>query len=146
LLATRFLQRFAEENGKDVRTFSDDVLQRIAQYSWPGNVRELENAIERAVVVSRHAEIGAQDLAAHITKGNSRAEDGMPVVPGASLAALERYAILKTLEHTGGSTSRAAEILGISPRTIQYRMHEYADARTRPATNKRAAAGKAPSP
>ena len=55
----------------------------------------------------------------------------MPRVPGASLAALERYAILTTLEHTGGSTSRAAEILGISPRKIQYRRHEYGN--TKPA-------------
>ena len=129
LLATRFLQRFAEENAKDVRGFSDEALQRLTQYSWPGNVRELENAIERAVVVCRHHEIRAQDLSPHIMKSAARSEDGLPVVPGASLAELERYAILKTLEHTGGSTSRAAEILGISPRTIQYRLHEYAEAR-----------------
>jgi two-component system response regulator HydG len=50
----------------------------------------------------------------------------MPTIPGASLTELERYAILKTLEHTKGSTSRAADILGISARTIQYRMHDYA--------------------
>jgi hypothetical protein len=49
-----------------------------------------------------------------------------PVVPGASMAELERHAILKTLELVGGSTTRAAEILGISPRTIQYRLREYA--------------------
>jgi DNA-binding NtrC family response regulator len=140
LLATRFLQRFAEENGKDVRGFSDEALQRLTQYSWPGNVRELENAVERAVVVCRHHEVRAQDLSPHIVKTTARAEDGLPVVPGASLAELERYAILKTLEHTGGSTSRAAEILGISPRTIQYRLHEYADARITTAGNKRAKA------
>ncbi len=53
-------------------------------------------------------------------------EDGaMPEVPGATLAELERYAILRTLAHTGGSTTRAAEILGISPRKIQYRLREY---------------------
>ena len=51
----------------------------------------------------------------------------MPIVPGCTLAELERYAILKTLELTGGATARAAEILGISPRTIQYRLREYAD-------------------
>jgi DNA-binding NtrC family response regulator len=129
LLATRFLQRFAAENGKELRGFSDEALQRLTQYTWPGNVRELENAVERAVVVCRHHEVRAQDLSPHIVKTTARPEDGLPVVPGASLAELERYAILKTLEHTGGSTSRAAEILGISPRTIQYRLHEYADAR-----------------
>ncbi|HET8932709.1 MAG TPA: sigma-54 dependent transcriptional regulator [Polyangiales bacterium] len=139
LLATRFLQRFAQENAKELRGFSDEALQRLTQYPWPGNVRELENAVERAVVVCRHHEVRAQDLSPHIVKTTARPEDGLPVVPGASLAELERYAILKTLEHTGGSTSRAAEILGISPRTIQYRLHEYAEARP---PLKRAGAGK----
>ena len=49
----------------------------------------------------------------------------MPAIPGATMEEIERYAILKTLEQTGGSTSRAAEMLGISPRTIQYRLQEY---------------------
>jgi DNA-binding NtrC family response regulator len=129
LLATRFLQRYAEENGKELRGFSDEALRRLTQYSWPGNVRELENTVERAVLVCRHHEIRADDLSPHIDTVSAPPEHGLPVVPGASLAALERYAILKTLEHTHGSTSRAAEILGISPRTIQYRLHEYTDGR-----------------
>ena len=54
-----------------------------------------------------------------------RAADELPPIPGSPLADLERYAILKTLEDVGGSTSRAAKILGISPRTIQYRLNEY---------------------
>ncbi|MGZ3406812.1 MAG: helix-turn-helix domain-containing protein, partial [Polyangia bacterium] len=85
---------------------------------------ELENAIERAVVVCKKARIGVEDFAASIATAEKR-PDGMPVIPGAKMEDLERYAILKTLEHTGGSTSRAAEILGISPRTIQYRLQQY---------------------
>ena len=127
LLAARFLQKYAKENGKDIRGFTQDALQQLMQYNWPGNVRELENAVERAVVVCRQPEIGVADLAPHIVK-SSKGSDGMPVVPGATLAELERFAILKTLEHVGGSTSRAAEMLGISPRTIQYRLREYLDA------------------
>jgi DNA-binding NtrC family response regulator len=126
LLAARFLKKFATENGKDIQGFSEDALQHLLHYHWPGNVRELENAIERAVVVSRHSELRPQDFAPHIMQGNGPSKDGMPTVPGATLADLERYAIVKTLEHTGGATSRAAEILGISPRTIQYRLREYA--------------------
>jgi two-component system response regulator HydG len=53
---------------------------------------------------------------------------GAPAVPGATMAELEKYAILETLKFTGGSTSKAAEILGISTRTIQYRLHEYNEA------------------
>jgi two-component system response regulator HydG len=87
-------------------------------------VRELENAVERAVVLCRTDAIGAEDLPLPVASTPAPASD-MPVVPGASIAQLERYAILKTLEHTGGSTSKAAEILGISARKIQYRLHDY---------------------
>jgi DNA-binding NtrC family response regulator len=124
LLASHFLARFAAENGKSISGFSDEALERLAHHSWPGNVRELENAIERAVVVTRGNAIHAQDLAATIGTAVAH-EAGAPRIPGSSMAEIERYAILATLEHTGGSTSRAAEILHISPRTIQYRLHEY---------------------
>jgi DNA-binding NtrC family response regulator len=58
--------------------------------------------------------------------------EGPPAVPGASIHDLERYAILKTLEAMGGSTSRAATVLGISARKIQYKLHEYQTGRRRP--------------
>jgi two-component system response regulator HydG len=124
LLASHFLGKYCQENGKTIDGFSDEALAQLANYDWPGNVRELENAIERAVVVCKKARIGVEDLTAAIIAAKPRS-DGTPVIPGATMAELERYAILKTLEHTGGSTSRAAEMLGISPRTIQYRLQEY---------------------
>jgi DNA-binding NtrC family response regulator len=124
LLATHFLRRYAGENGKAVAGFTDEALEALKSYAWPGNVRELENAVERAVVVTRADEIRVADLAPAIVT-STRSERGLPVVPGATLAELERHAILKTLEHTGGSTSRAADILGISTRKIQYKLHEY---------------------
>jgi DNA-binding NtrC family response regulator len=124
LLAAHFLAKYARENEKTIEGFTDEALARLANYEWPGNVRELENAIERAVVVCKHARIGVEDFAASIASAEKRA-DGMPQIPGATMEELERHAILKTLEHTGGSTSRAAEILGISPRTIQYRLQQY---------------------
>jgi hypothetical protein len=88
---------------------------------WPGNVRELENAIERAVVLCEGAQIEDEHLpieVAPVTKGSAR-------IPGSSMAEIERFAIVSTLEATDGSTTRAAEMLGISVRTIQYRLHEY---------------------
>jgi DNA-binding NtrC family response regulator len=123
-LASFFLERYAKENGKSIRGFSDEALERLARYDWPGNVRELENAIERAVVVCRGDEIEPGDLSPSIIPATP-SSSGVPAIPGASLPELERYAILKTLEHTGGSTSRAAEILKISTRKIQYKLHEY---------------------
>jgi DNA-binding NtrC family response regulator len=95
-------------------------------------VRELENVIERAVVVCRGDEIGLGELAQSVTQAVQKNPDGMPQIPGSTLAELERFAILRTLEHTGGSTSRAADMLGISARTIQYRLHEYSGGKPAP--------------
>ena len=124
LLATHFLRRYAGENDKTILGFADDALAAMAHYGWPGNVRELENAVERAVIVCRTDVIRAIDLPPQLLVVARPHSDGPPI-PGATLADLERHAILKTLEHTGGSTSRAAEILGISARKIQYRLREY---------------------
>ncbi len=125
LLALRFLGKYAAENGRTFKGLSDQALSVLSHYEWPGNVRELENAIERAVVVCRGDEIGVGDLPPSVLQASPKSETGMPQIPGSTLAELERYAILRTLEHTGGSTSRAADLLGISARTIQYRLHEY---------------------
>jgi two-component system response regulator HydG len=82
-----------------------------ASLTHPIELRELQGAIDRAIQ-AREVE-------------RRRASSTMPPIPGASMAELERYAILETLKSVGGSTSKAAEMLGISVRTIQYRLHEY---------------------
>ncbi len=124
LLAMGFLKRHARANGKSIHGFTERALGVLLNFDWPGNVTQLENCIERAVVLSRGDEIEPRELPRELmTSGRSSEE--MPHVPGASLRELERYAILKTLEHVGGSTSKAARILGISPRKIQYRLNEY---------------------
>ncbi|HEU5060570.1 MAG TPA: sigma-54 dependent transcriptional regulator [Kofleriaceae bacterium] len=123
LLAAHFLARFAGESHRAIRGFTPEAIERLTAHDWPGNVRELENAIERAVVVCRGAEIGVGDLPPELTGGRRSGE--APAVPGATLADVERYTLLRTLEHTGGSTSRAAEILGVSTRTVQKRLRRY---------------------
>ncbi|MCU0655092.1 MAG: sigma-54 dependent transcriptional regulator [Polyangiaceae bacterium] len=122
-LAAFFLRRYAEENGKRLDGFSEDALAALLAYPWPGNVRELENAIERAVVLATGDRIELSHLPTTVIPEQRR--DEMPRVPGASIAELERFAILRTLEACGGSTSKAATVLGISARKIQYKMHEY---------------------
>jgi DNA-binding NtrC family response regulator len=122
-LAAHFLKRFAEENGKPILTISDAVLAQLASYPWPGNVRELENVIERAVVLADGAALEPQHLPPEIAVAARR--NGMPVIPGATMDELERYAIMKTLESVGGATGRAAEVLGISVRKIQYKLQDY---------------------
>jgi DNA-binding NtrC family response regulator len=122
LLAGHFLRKYAEENGKPIKGFSGEALERLTTYNWPGNVRELENVVERAVVLARTGEITGGDLPPSVVPAGKGT--GLQI-PGATMDQIERYAITKTLESTGGSTSRAAEILGISVRKIQYKLHEY---------------------
>jgi DNA-binding NtrC family response regulator len=122
-LAQHFLAKYREENAKTVSRISDAALGLLAAYGWPGNVRELENVIERAVVLTDCDSIEPQHLPPELAKGTERS--GAPAIPGASMDEVERYAILKTLEACGGSTSKAAEMLGISIRKIQYKLQEY---------------------
>jgi DNA-binding NtrC family response regulator len=125
-LAMFFLSRYAEENGKRIEGFDDEALGALEAYRWPGNVRELENVIERAVVLCDDGRITRRHLPANVApKGEP---DGPPRIPGSSIDDIERFAILKTLEMCGGSTSKAAAVLGISSRKIQYKLHEYAGA------------------
>jgi DNA-binding NtrC family response regulator len=123
-LASFFLRRYAAENGKTIDTIADDALATLLEYRWPGNVRELENVIERAVVLCDAPSIERRHLPPSVVPAEER--DGTPPIPGSTIAELERYAILKTLEACGGSTSKAATVLGVSPRKIQYKLHEYA--------------------
>ena len=135
VLAHHFLKKFADANGKDVRRISDEALARLLRHPWPGNVRELENAMERAVVLASEPvltpdhfptlhRIGADAPAAG-------AKGGLGVaIPGSTFAEIEREAILRTLEAVGGNTSRAASLLQVSARKIQYKLKEYHEAGT----------------
>lgn len=93
----------------------------IACVTKPLDIEELQLVIDRVV---EHEQLAREnrDLRARIAEVMTT---GMPVVPGARLDEIERYVILETLKYTRGSTSKAAEMLGISVRTIQYRLHEY---------------------
>jgi two-component system, NtrC family, response regulator HydG len=124
-LAEHFVRRFASENAKSVDRISDAALARLVAYGWPGNVRELENVLERAVVLADGSVIDLPQLPAEVQPA---ARGAAPVIPGSTMAELERYAILTTLEAQRGSTSRAAEVLGISVRKIQYKLQEYGNA------------------
>jgi two-component system response regulator HydG len=125
-LADHFMRRFALDNHKRIEGFTDRARAKLAAHRWPGNVRELENTIERAVVLCQEPMIDEDDLPFEALSDSSF---GAVRIPGSTMAELERHAILKTLESCDGSTSRAARILGISVRTIQYRLHEYGCAR-----------------
>ncbi len=120
-LANHFLERFARENGKRIEGFAEDALERITGYRWPGNVRELENVIERAVVLCD----GPTLTAKHLPAGVGAVPRGAIRIPGSTLGEIERHAILTTLEACAGKTGTAAQMLDISVRKIQYKLHEY---------------------
>jgi DNA-binding NtrC family response regulator len=121
VLAEHFVSRFARENHKAIEGFTDAARTKILAHRWPGNVRELENAIERAVVMTEGDKVDADDLPFDI----AQPLQGPVRIPGSTMAEIERHAILSTLEAVEGSTARAAELLDISIRTIQYRLSEY---------------------
>ena len=132
-LAHHFLRKHAEANGFEVQGFTDEALRALIAYPWPGNVRELENAVEHAVVLCEGRTIGL-DALPELGRGRDDSgrhpgpADGLDArVPGLTLAEIERVAIERTLDAVGGSTAKAAELLGISQRKVQYRVKEWSE-------------------
>jgi two-component system, NtrC family, response regulator AtoC len=116
-LAEYFARKFSSAFGKKFTGFTSGARSALHEYPWPGNIRELQNIIERAVILS-YGEIDQRHLNLEIPEVNGRFEDGL-------LNATERATIEKTLQEVGGNRKRAAQILGISLRTLQYRIKEY---------------------
>ncbi len=121
-LASHFLQKFSEENHKNISHLSPEALEILIRYSWPGNVRELEHTIERAVIFSIHPMILPEDLPKKISEETGGPEILIPEKP-LSLRELEKRYILKVLQETGGNKKKASEILGIDRVTL-YRILE----------------------
>jgi two-component system, NtrC family, response regulator HydG len=112
-------------HGKDVGGLSPGALSAVLSYGWPGNVRELKEAMGRAVAAARGREIALSDLPPLVRGARAEAEGAPFPVPGSTMEEIEREAILRALDRCGGSTSRAAEVLGVSVRKVQYRLKEY---------------------
>ncbi len=118
LLVDHFLANFAHKNHKAVLNVPSDVLNKLLDYSWPGNVRELENAIERAVVLSRSDTLQLGDLPEAISQAQPAVVEALTFPIGTPLDEVEHRLIRETLRHTSGDKALAAQLLGISTRTI----------------------------
>jgi two-component system, NtrC family, response regulator HydG len=124
-LVEHFLARSAEARRKGVRGLTPGALSLLFAYGWPGNVAELATVVGEAVAACDGRDIGVEHLSPAL-RGARPDERGQSALPaGATLFEIEREAILRTLDQVDGSTARAAEILGISVRKVQYRLKEY---------------------
>lgn len=149
-LSSFFIKKYSEINKKAVKPLSEDALKALQSYEWPGNVRELEHTIERAVVLSKTTEITSKDLFLHgitIAGFKSKPEteniveekeevkktadissdESMGGAVGRTIADVEQELILKTLQDVAGNRTKAAEILGITVRTLRNKLNEYRD-------------------
>jgi two-component system response regulator HydG len=127
LLVDHFLGLYCAKNGRPRLRPSPAVLARLMDYAWPGNVRELENVVERAVVLSRSDALSVSDLPEHIAESGPSATSQLAFDIGTPLEEIELRVIRETLRHTKGDKSLAAQLLGISTRTIYRKLDGVAD-------------------
>ena len=123
LLAQAFLAEFADRNNKQAKAVSADTMRRLEQYHWPGNVRELRNVMERATILAEGDFIEPKHLpplglAAQVPSGSQ-----VSLEAGITVEEAERRLIILTLEHTNDNKTRAAEILGISLKTLHNKLN-----------------------
>jgi len=123
LLANYFLSKYNKKRGKDIRAISEQAMKALVEYDWPGNIRELENAIERAVVLSKDDIIKPADLSYYklSTKSTSNSEVGWTK----SLIDMEKEHITKTLRMFTGHKGKAAKSLGIDRKTLRSKLKKY---------------------
>ncbi|MFO0997601.1 MAG: sigma-54 dependent transcriptional regulator [Alphaproteobacteria bacterium] len=135
-LATHFVKKYSDANGVPTRALSADATAKLQTYGWPGNVRELENTLHRAVLLSTGAEIGAEAILLS-SKLNAPADSSAAAAAGTgerpqalvgrTVADVERDLIIGTLHHCLGNRTHAANILGISIRTLRNKLKQYSE-------------------
>ena len=124
-LADHFLGRYAREFGGPARRFSAGARTALAAYGWPGNVRELANVVQRTVLLCQEPEIDDHHLGL-AAKTTPETADSMV---GKTIADVEKTLILGTLKLTSGNKTRAAEILGVTARTLSNKLKIYRNAK-----------------
>ena len=123
LLTQAFIAEFADRNGKAVKAISGEAMRKLEQYHWPGNVRELRNVIERATILAEGEFIELKHLPPLGVVPVAAVGSGMTLEAGITVEEAERRLIVLTLEHTRDNKTRAAEILGISLKTLHNKLN-----------------------
>jgi DNA-binding NtrC family response regulator len=122
LLIQSFIAEFNARNSRTVAAVEDRAMRILERYSWPGNVRELRNVMERATIVAEGRFIEAKDLPTLADAGHS-GQPGTGLHAGTTVEEVERQLILLTLQHTNDNKTRAAEMLGISLKTLHNKLN-----------------------
>jgi DNA-binding NtrC family response regulator len=125
-LAAALLENLNRKHGRSVKGISPAALETLRQHTWPGNVRELRNVMERALVTCSGDILGKENL--DLDSGRSvvaGADDVLRLRAGMTVAEAERRLIVETLTFTENNKTRAAELLGISLKTLHNKLKEY---------------------
>lgn len=128
LLARHFCDKFCRLDGKPPLAITEAAMECLQRYAWPGNVRELVNVMERAVLIVSGRVIDAGDLFLEAEAGLPPAATPAGIQPGITVREMERELIFKTLAAVNENRTRAAEMLGISIRTLRNKLREYRQA------------------
>ena len=124
-LTNYFINKYNEENHRQVEGVADKTLRILMKHHWPGNIRELENIIQRGVVTCKTNMLTPEELPSYLTLGETIDSGDVKLTMPVSLAELEKYAIFEGLKFTSGNRSKAADILGITSRTLRNKLAEY---------------------
>jgi len=127
ILVDSFVREFSDLHGKSAVGVSSAVRRALEAYAWPGNVRELRNVIERATIMAPGRLVEAEDLPPLGRPAPPPAQAGGELQPGMTVDEAERRLIVLTLEHTGNNKTRAAELLGISLKTLHNKLNRFRD-------------------
>jgi DNA-binding NtrC family response regulator len=128
LLVESLLEEVSEKHGKKVAGVGSDVMDMFRSYPWPGNVRELRNVLERAAIASDRGTVSRSDLPSEFGRAPATITGGLGALRfpvGTTVDAVERELILQTLAATSQNKTRAAELLGISLKTLHNKLKEY---------------------
>jgi DNA-binding NtrC family response regulator len=123
LLVQSFLNEFNRTNNKSIRAVDQDAMYILERHAWPGNIRELRNVIERATILADSEFIEPKHLPPPLIARGAESLPTMTISPGTTVDEAERRLILLTLDHTRNNKTRAAEILGISLKTLHNKLN-----------------------